>query len=285
MVKRFILSIALLLAPTMVPAEPAPPAGYQTGHQNWDWSPEAHHQQAAVRIISGGASGSGTAVWCDGTRAIVITANHVVDSIDSCMVSWRDSQTNIGKVIGRDRVHDIAIIDVPVSIQKVVIPVGINAPGVGYRVEIMGFGGARRVLRRFYGRIISTENGNMEMEANLLPGDSGGGIIHNGSLVGVIYGGPYISDQFLDASGRTWPLIYPAGGSSLSHIRKLMSDVAPFALPHRTVLGSVLLVAGAVAMIAIILATVTTKLLAPLDDLELFTGVQDNARQPEGDIG
>jgi len=277
MVKRLIFAIALLLAPTMVPAEPVPPReSHRAGHQNWDWSPEAEHQQAAVRIIAGGGSGSGTAVWCDGTKAIVVTANHVVDSIDRCMVSWRDTSTNMGKVIGRDPVHDIAVIEVPVSNQKVVVPVGIYSPGVGYKVEIMGFGGARRVLRRFYGKVISTEGSSMEMEANLLPGDSGGGIVYGGRLVGVIYGGPYISDQFLDATGRRWPLIYPATGSSLVHIRNLLADVAPFALPKKSVLGSLLLVSGVVAMMAIILATVATRLLSPLDDLDLFTGVQDN---------
>lgn len=277
MVKRLIVALALLLAPTQVPAEPAPLApNYKTGHRNWDWAPDADHHAAAVRIISGGGSGSGTAVWCDGTQAVILTANHVVDEIDRCMVNWSDGSTNIGKILGRDARHDLAVIICPVSGPREVIPLAIHPPRVGYRVEIMGYGGMRKPLRRFYGKIISHLDGNLEMEANLLPGDSGGGIVLGGQLIGVIYGGPYISDQFLDAGGRVWPLIYPASGTSVEHIRKLLEKVAPFAVPYQFTLGYVLIVLVGTAMMAVGLAAAATKLLGPLEEMDLFTGAQDN---------
>tara|TARA_R110002020_G_scaffold293477_3_gene508838 strand:+ start:1314 stop:2348 length:1035 start_codon:yes stop_codon:yes gene_type:complete len=201
--------------------------------QLWDWSPKAKHQAAAVRLRSGSAGGSGVCVWSNGRTLIVLTAAHVVEAPGPVTIYWQDGKTATGKVIGADRTNDIAVIQCSFLGNVTTIPIATDPPPEGVKVEILGFGGPRDTLRRFYGKVIGTGN-KVEAQAYLLSGDSGSGMIYGGNVVGIARGGPYLSQGVIDARGNKWSLVHPAGGASCRPIAALVGRCAPFCIPGRS---------------------------------------------------
>lgn len=227
--------VVLCLAPISVQAQNYTIARTPTEAtvQLWDWAPKADYQKAAVRIRCGSAGGSGVCVWSNGETLVILTAAHVVEGSEAVRIYWQDGKTASGRVIGADRTNDVAVIQSTFRGRVTTIPIATQPPPEGAKVEILGFGGPRDDLRRFYGKVIGTGD-KIEAQAYLLSGDSGSGMIYKGTVVGVARGGPYLSQGVIDARGQRWSLVHPASGASCRPIASLVGRCAPFCFPERS---------------------------------------------------
>ena len=228
-IKLLLASLVLCLAPMQVQAQNYTIArtAAEATTQLWDWSPKAEHQAAAVRIRCGSAGGSGVCIWSNGDTLVVLTAAHVVEGPGPVRIYWQDGKTAVGSVIGTDNQNDIAVIRSSFKGRVTTIPLASAPPPEGAKIEILGFGGPQNTLRRFYGKVIGTGS-RVSAQAYLLSGDSGSGMIYKGSVVGIIRGGPYLSQGIVDAGGQNWSLVHPAGGASCRPIAALVGRCAPF---------------------------------------------------------
>ncbi len=228
-IKLLLASLVLCLAPMQVQAQNYTIArtAAEATTQLWDWSPKAEHQAAAVRLRCGASGGSGVCVWSNGDTLIVLTAAHVIEGHKLVRIYWQDGKTGVGSVIGVDAGNDIAVIQSNFKGRVTTIPLASEPPPEGAKIEILGFGGPQDTLRRFYGKVIDTGS-KISAQAYLLSGDSGSGMIYNGSVVGIIRGGPYLSQGVIDARGQQWSLVHPAGGASCRPIAALVGRCAPF---------------------------------------------------------
>tara|TARA_R100001594_G_scaffold29299_4_gene54779 strand:+ start:5610 stop:6656 length:1047 start_codon:yes stop_codon:yes gene_type:complete len=233
-VAKLLLAASLCLAP-MAKAQDYTVArtAAEAKVQLWDWSPRAEHQAAAVRLRCGASGGSGVCVWSNGDTVVVLTAAHVVDPPMATTIHWQDGRTVQAKIIGIDRRNDIAVLQANFKGKVTTIPVAAQSPPEGARIEILGFGGPRTSLRRFLGKVIKTGD-RVESQAYLLSGDSGAAMVYRGTVVGIISGGPYLSEGVIDARGQRWPLVHPAGGSGCRPIASLVGRCAPFCFPERS---------------------------------------------------
>ena len=229
--KMLLATVALCLVPTQVQAQSytiaKSPAEATT--QLWDWSPRAEHQKAAVRVRCGASGGSGVCVWSDGHTLVVLTAEHVVSEGSPVRIYWVDGKTAVGTVIGANSEDDIAVIKCRFRGKVTTIPIASQPPPEGARIEILGFGGPQNSLRRFYGKVIGT-GPKVSAQAYLLSGDSGAAMVYKGNVVGIIRGGPYLSQGVIDARGQNWSLVHPAGGASCRPIAALVGRCAPFCI-------------------------------------------------------
>ena len=234
-IRSLLAVIALCLAPTLVQAQgytiARTPAEATT--QLWDWSPQAQHQKAAVRVRHGSAGGSGVCIWSNGDTLVILTAAHVVDGPGLTRIYWRDGKTTVGSVVGTDIQNDIAVIQCKFKGKVTTIPLASEPPPEGAKIEILGFGGPQDTLRRFYGKVIKTGS-SLQAQAYLLSGDSGSGMIYKGTVVGIARGGPYLSQGVIDARGQRWSLVHPASGASCRPIASLVGRCAPFCFPERS---------------------------------------------------
>jgi len=224
-----LVAVVLRLAPSGVQAQNYTIArtAAEATTQLWDWSPKAEHQKAAVRIRHGSAGGSGVCIWTNGETLVVLTAAHVVEGPGLTRIYWKDGKTTLGSVIGSDKFNDVAVIQCKFKGRVTTIPLASQPPPEGVKVEILGFGGPQDTLRRFYGKVIGTGD-RISAQAYLLSGDSGAGMIYKGTVVGIIRGGPYLSQGIIDARGQNWSLVHPAGGASCRPIAALVGRCAPF---------------------------------------------------------
>jgi len=233
--KKLILllaSVLLCLAPPEVQAQrysiARTPA--EATVQIWDWSPKAEHQKAAVRVRQGSGAGSGVCIWSNGETLVVLTAAHVVDESGPVYIYWRDGKTARGSVVGVDTHNDVAVVRCNFKGRVTTIPLASQPPPEGVKIEILGFGGPQKNnLRRFYGKVIGTGN-KVSAQAYLMSGDSGAAMVYKGSVVGIIRGGPYLSQGVVDTRGQHWSLVHPAGGASCRPIAALVGRCAPFCI-------------------------------------------------------
>ena len=228
-IKLLLASLVLCLAPMEVQAQNYTIArtAAEATTQLWDWSPKAEHQKAAVRVRHGSSGGSGVCVWSNGDTLVVLTAAHVVEGPGLTRIYWKDGRTTLGSVVGADSQNDIAVIQCKFKGRVTTIPLASKPPPAGVKVEILGFGGPQNTLCRFYGKVIGTGD-RISAQAYLLSGDSGSGMIYKGTVVGIIRGGPYLSQGIIDARGQQWSLVHPAGGASCRPIAALVGRCAPF---------------------------------------------------------
>ena len=166
-------------------------------------------------------------IWSNGDALVILTAAHVVDNAGPVKIYWQDGKTAGGTVVGTDVQNDIAVIQCRFKGKVTTIPLASQPPPEGVKVEILGFGGPQDTLRRFYGKVIETGS-KVSAQAYLLSGDSGSGMIYKGTVVGIIRGGPYLSQGIIDARGGRWALVHPAGGASCRPIAALVGRCTPF---------------------------------------------------------
>jgi hypothetical protein len=230
-----LVAVVLCLAPPKVQAQDYTIArtAAEATTQLWDWSPQAEHQKAAVRVRHGSAGGSGVCIWSNGDTLVILTAAHVVDGPGLTRIYWRDGKTTLGRVVGADIQNDIAVIQCKFKGRVTTIPLASQPPPEGAKIEVLGFGGPQNTLRRFYGKVIQTGN-SLQAQAYLLSGDSGSGMIYKGTVVGIARGGPYLSQGVIDARGNKWSLVHPASGASCRPIASLVGRCTPFCIPDRS---------------------------------------------------
>lgn len=155
----------------------------------WTWTPKAEHHAAACIVKAGDSGGSGTYVeFSDGGKTMrgVISAKHVTDGGPIVCIFGSQSLTGTAcyDKFGSD-VSWITLSAEPKGIKP--IPFG-DVPKVGDTVEIMGYGGPGDEFRHFAGKLIRTGN-SLDADCPVTHGDSGGGWLVNGKLVGVMSAG------------------------------------------------------------------------------------------------
>jgi S1-C subfamily serine protease len=141
---------------------------------------------AVVTIRAGRSNGSGSIVASEG---LVLTNEHVVRGARVVQVRTADGRSFTGSVVALDRRNDLALVRLNTQGQRLpVIPLadprGIR---VGQRVFAIGapFGLAGTLTTGILSRI-NPANGDLQTDARLNPGNSGGPLLNsNGELVGV----------------------------------------------------------------------------------------------------
>ena len=192
-----------------------------------DWLPLAdcvvrlEYQQG--NAISGG---TGTVVFVEGTTCYVLTCKHVVSGVPQMQVIWRDGSESTGRVVAQGEVYDTAILSAPCAAGTRWIDVADEYPPQGASVVIFGYrGGSSQLIPwqntvRGYSR---EQYSRIQLEPGSGSGDSGGPIVYNGTLVGIVSGGQL--DNRMRSSSTHGPYCTP--------IRNLLRMV----LPHGIVAG------------------------------------------------
>lgn len=159
----------------------------------WNWSPSAPHHDAVVFVqTSQGFGGTGTLICTnkDFTEGIVLTAAHVIGNEKIVSAKWRNvNYTSSGTIIYKNDEEDAALFRVDPPTNAISIPITSNKPPIGARVECIGLGSPMQSLRPYYGNVTKVQPLSTIIDTPVTNGDSGGPIIYNGEIVGVITGG------------------------------------------------------------------------------------------------
>ena len=168
--------------------------------QDWDASDEASYHSSIVKISGDGYSGSGTVIKFieDSSKyegyyyGWILTASHVIHSTQTDFTVYfnnGDVTTNARVVIKKndsDSFNDLGLIRglIPKDIKP--IETRTEDIPIGEKVELCGFGtGQFRHWNAKYGGE-GMDNGGHIIFSWAIQGDSGGPIIYNGKVVGVI---------------------------------------------------------------------------------------------------
>jgi hypothetical protein len=143
------------------------------------------YANAVVKVRAGGRGGSGALIREDGC---ILTAAHVISSSSTATATWRNGYQSSGKVIAIDRTSDIAIFKVTPPPRPIIIPLAKQNAKIGNECEFFGYTTGsltkgRSSLRSYFRR------GNayyLRFGPLVRPGDSGGPIVLDGKVVGVI---------------------------------------------------------------------------------------------------
>lgn len=165
--------------------------------------------------------GSGALIWSDGTRGVVLTANHLLPSdTNPIQVNW-PSGKRYGRVGARDARNDIALIELDtVPKDAWVIPFDDGeTPRGGETVSVLGYGGLQTVLRGYESQVIGADENEIQLDSFAAAGDSGAMIVQGDTVKGVVtaadtHGVQYGGDMFI---GR------PTRGCGQRGIRNLLN--------------------------------------------------------------
>ena len=204
---------------------PAPSSSGQPGSQSQPTAPSlSPAQQAAVAAVSpglvdivttigyGGAHGAGTGMVLT-AQGIVLTNHHVVAGATSVSVTdVGNGKTYAAKVLGYDRSHDVAVLQLAGASGLATAPLGDSAKvAVGDQViglgNALGSGGAPTPAAgkvTALGQSITARDesngtaerlsGLIQVDADIQPGDSGGALVNaDGQVVGMITAGSVTS--------------------------------------------------------------------------------------------
>lgn len=198
--------------------------------QNWDASDEASYHSSIVKVTGDGYSGSGTVIKFikDSEKhegyyvGWIITASHVVNTPQTKFkVYFNNGEiTKNGIVILKnndnvDSFDDVALIRALIPDDVVPMEVSTEDVPIGAEVELCGFGtGQFRHWNAPYGGE-GLDNGGHLVFSWGIQGDSGGPIIYNGKLVGVICFGMGIKEY--EDSNRM--IVAPVYGTNVERIQ------------------------------------------------------------------
>ncbi len=175
---------------------PAAPASRQT--------PIADYHRAIVRVGREDASqpgasysGTGTFVARQDDRGLVLTASHVVEQGGGRI--WVDfgRGRQSASLLGRDAHLDLAALVVdhpPIDVPTIPVADENQWPHAGETVEVIGFGGGqfRHFTAQVRGYTAKEVRGNSQLVVAFQPisGDSGGAVLYQQKLAGILWGGP-----------------------------------------------------------------------------------------------
>ena len=209
--------------------DPAAPDD-QSSQKHWAWSPPApYHRTSVVRVRAGGYAGAGVLV--EGN--FVVTAKHVLASSLMATATWADGQSRSGSVLTSATGEDLGAFAVDPPSGAIGLEISTTPPPLGAMVEYHGFGGPSvasagpvDMLRHYLGRASRSEPDTLIGEASALYGDSGGPVIYQGRLVGVITGGEHLRTFGLGGGSMSdWPLVYPVRAVCVQPIRAFLNRV------------------------------------------------------------
>jgi hypothetical protein len=144
--------------------------------------------QYSCRLIKTCGSGAVVGRLKLSGRLVVLTCAHGWTDATRISVEFPDVGTYAGEFICIDRQADLGLISInkAIGMRFLCLPIADDPARAGDRVEAYGFpGGGRLRVRRT--EIKRYEGGNMIVDASLY-GESGGPIVQNGRVVGVIWG-------------------------------------------------------------------------------------------------
>lgn len=222
--------------------------------QSWDFQKENDLVKSVVKIEilneRGDSIGHGTGVVikkkADYTKdpekyylGYILTAAHVLTNeanipVQSGRLKFTfhgGSSTKNGSVvkIHPKFLHD-NLVDVGIAyglVPKEVVPLEVSDEELktNDEVEFVGYGGGD--FRYFKAKFAGAElDGRQLFFTWAVQGDSGGPILKNGKVVGVIYGGEiWIKENYLSAKGSTAKITAPTKSASLKEIRELVKSV------------------------------------------------------------
>ena len=162
---------------------------------------EPAHRAAVVRVTAAAGnvrhSGSGVLVSVTGSAGVILTNWHVIrDGKDGVVVRWHNGTTTPAKVQASDTVWDLAALAVA-NPQAAPVPVAVQAPRIGDRLTIAGYGPAGQYLEQTGPVTLYASPGRgrggppqlVEMKAAARQGDSGGPMLNaDGHVAGVLFG-------------------------------------------------------------------------------------------------
>ena len=188
------------------------------------------YSDSVVQVINGNSRGSGTVVkfikdceeYPEYYIGLVLTAAHVIDGEENLLdVKFSNGKktTKNTAVISleykNDPYNDIGLIRVLIPDEILPIPVGTNVPQIGEKVFVAGYG--TRKYRGwdgdFGGRAMLSGDG-LIIFSWAIQGDSGGPIIHDGKIIGVICRGTAVG-MYGDTNRY---VIAPIHGSSVKRV-------------------------------------------------------------------
>jgi len=218
---RLFLILAICLLPTLVEA------------QTWPPSADKDYHNSIVEVMGNGYKGSGTVIGFikDSEQnpeyyvGLIITASHVVYSQDTSMTIrfLNGCITNGGSVVRKnnyasDGFNDIAIIRALIPDSVVPMEISDGEPECGHQVELAGYGANN--FRHWVADYAGTVNNNdgLVVFSWAIQGDSGGPIICNGKIVGVICFGTALKKY--EDSNRY--IVGPVYGSNVSRVKDMV---------------------------------------------------------------
>jgi hypothetical protein len=222
--------------------------------QSWDFQKENDLVKSVVKIdilnASGESIGHGTGVVIKKKEdyskdpekyylGYILTAAHVLtDQHNVSVPSGRlkftfysgDSTKNGSVTKIHPKFLENNLVDVGIAyglIPKEVTPLEVSNEDLNTEdeVEFIGYGGGD--FRHFKAKFAGAElDGRQLFFTWAVQGDSGGPILKNGKVVGVIYGGEiWIKEKYLSAIGATARITAPTKSASLKEIRELVKSV------------------------------------------------------------
>lgn len=169
----------------------------------------------------------------DGYEGYVMTAYHVVKGDERVKVKYTNGR--VAKdctVLHTDPESDVAILWAWVPENVKPIKISTRAAQYNDTIRYMGLGGGiditeKNRIRDFTGKV-SAPTGNISIFSDnvLIPGDSGGPVLLNGDLVGVICGGLmtyHLKPEEGQENGQR--VVWPARSCNLGPIRKLIEKL------------------------------------------------------------
>tara|TARA_R110000824_G_scaffold397870_1_gene601147 strand:+ start:694 stop:1374 length:681 start_codon:yes stop_codon:yes gene_type:complete len=203
--------------------------------QNWDASEEASYHSSIVKVTGDGYSGSGTVIKFieDSEKhegyyvGWVLTASHVVRSKETRFrIYFNNGEiTKNGVVILKkndviDSFNDLALIRALIPDDIVPMEVSTEDIPIGAEVELCGYatGNLRHWTAPYAGECV--DNGGHVVFSWGIQGDSGGPIIYNGKVVGVICFGTGVK-EYKDTQRM---IVCPVYGSNVERIKDYLKE-------------------------------------------------------------
>jgi hypothetical protein len=203
--------------------------------QIWKESEPQDYHDSIVKIISHRVSGSGSVVkFIEDSEAhpeyyigLILTASHVIKSdADLFEIRFKSGKKTLynrvvlKKPTGTDKFNDLGLIRALIPDEVKPIPLSSEKPTIGGELEIGGWG--RGELKHWDAKCGGTllNNDGIIIFSWAVQGDSGGPILLDGEIVGVVcYGnavGWYIEPRIL--------IVGPIYGSSVNRVKKFINS-------------------------------------------------------------
>lgn len=202
----------------------------------WTSTRKAPHHAALVEVHNYVNGGAGTVIAANEEALWVLSCEHIFKEGGLIVAKFSFGLEMKGTVVKDGGPGlDLALGRFPHKFKNWrdirVIPVANKAPKGGQIVECTGFGvdgDGGDDLRHWVAQIVGYDSGSgdMLMQTSVVSGDSGGGVIYAGELVGVIWGGleRVTSDGIPDENGL---FITPARATNVYKVQKFVKGLIP----------------------------------------------------------
>lgn len=209
--------------------------GKETGY--WEFIKEDPKAKSICTVWCDEGVAGGFVAECDGDR-FLLTAAHVVMRMDSnhhllpdpvanIKVCFRGGKVENATVHGFDLDADVCWLDCVIPDEIPALPIAREPVKAGDTIEIIGLGGLTQKSApiRHWKAVCTTATRDGELVADccLIPGDSGGAILHNGEVVGIVSGGwTWLNERGFTEDGRPISVTWPCRGCNVKFIREVL---------------------------------------------------------------